>query len=191
MKKLNRLLLAASLLSAITSHASAQSAKPDFQIAEETKDGLTHVELKAMPVEINGRGDAPLELAASFSYALRGREKVLIIPLVTLGFTSHGKTSFNLSHFGDAVFILDGKAMRISGRLEDIERGEGTVTSFADPGVSWVDVVLPLKNFNRLVAAERVEVKLGSLTFRLSDKHLRALRELGRRIPPLKLAPST
>lgn len=190
MKMNRRLLPAASLLLSFAAHAAAQGAAGrDFEIVEETDGGLTHVELKAMPVEMPGRGGDPLELAAHFSYALRGREKVLFIPVVTLGFTSRGEApSFNIPNFGDIVFVLDGRAMKISGRIEDIERGEGTVTSFAEPGVSWVDVLLPLKNFNRIVAAERVEVKIGSLTIRLRDKHLRALRELWKRIPPAKTA---
>lgn len=188
MRAASKLLLAASLLPAIVSHAPAQGAKPDFKIVEQTKDGLTHLKLEAMTVETPGAGGGPLELTASFFYTFAGGRKVPD-PFVTLGFTSRA-APFNYPNFGDAVFSLDGEVLRVSGRIEDIGRGEGTVTSFAEPGVSWVDVLMPLKSFNRIVAADRVEVKIGSLTFSLGDKHLRALREFGKRIPPAKTAPS-
>lgn len=187
MKATKRALLAVTLLLAVAPHVPAQGAKPGFKIVEKTEDGLTYVSLDAMPVEIPGAGGVSIELTASFSYVSEGREKIPF-PFVTLGFTSR-RTSFNFPNFGDAVFNLDGSVLRISGRLEDIERREGTVTSFAEPGVSWVDVWLPLKTFARIAAAERVEARIGSLTFRLSDGHLKALREFDRRVRSAEAGP--
>lgn len=156
--------------------------KPDFKIVEKTKGELTHVELDTMLVGIPGSGDAPLELTALFSYASEGGKKIPF-PFVTLGFTSRGRgPNINLPLFGDVVFILDGKELRISGRIEDIERGQGTVTSFAEPGVEWVDVLLSLKNFDKIVEAKGVQLRLGSLNFSLSDSHLKAVRELRKRV---------
>jgi hypothetical protein len=165
-------------------------AKPanGFKIITESKpiDGgeMTFVKLERMLITSSDYPDSPIELRADFSYVTRNNQ-LTILPIVSLGFTSRApKTRFSFK--SSITFAIDGERIKISSSVEAAERGEDIVTSFAEPGVEWIDVMLRQNTFSRIVNAKTVEIQVGTFKFYLNDEHLAGLREIARRMSQLQ-----
>ncbi len=173
--------------SVLAQEPTSSDLKPAYKIIEESKpteDGeMTFVSLERTLIESPDSLGTPIEFTASFAYITKDK-KSLVWPIVTLAFTSRAAKS----RFPDkphVTFLLDGTPIKIRS-VEAAERGGDIVTSFAEPGIEWLDMMLSQKTFAAIVDAKNVEMQTGQLKFCFQNKHMEALRELARRMTLLQ-----
>ena len=161
--------------------------KNSYNIREESKsieDGkMTFVNLERILIESSDAPSAPVELKASFAFITKDNKSV-VWPLVTLAFTSRAAKS-RFPDRPNVTFLLDGKLIKIRG-VEAAERGGEIATSFAEPGVEWLDISISTNTFIAIADAKSVEMQVGQLRLRFQDEHMKALRELAKRMTSLQ-----
>ncbi|SRR5258706_10682935 len=182
LKRTYRIFLAGALVLGCAGSTSSQSidpSKPQAKvIVQRTKDhgvSITTIKLDPILIQSNEVTKAYILLSALVAYGDKSPRR----KSVSLSFHSRSP-SCRFSNKSNLLLILDDETITLTSNAQ--KYGDGGLWVFSEPEGDLCNescsVFISEQTFLRIIRSKNVEARLGAVTLRLGEIHLKALRDL-------------